>query len=926
MDTKIWNDKTEYKIGYLNINGFNHNIKHFDKDINLSNLSFVCIAETKLTSSIGNDKINSQLQNFDIIGREDTYTADNVAHMGMVVLQNKRVDIPTTDITFSLVSLTSAKCQYAKLDIHGKFSIVFVYINKTPTMLETEEIADKLKNEDVTFILGDFNINPTNEDGHKKINVISNQTEMQQINKESTRNTATLDLIFKKKGNELDFMPFVFENLYSDHSTIGFRYCKDGTISEKYNEHKIEIQDRLFLKKKTMDQMSKESQFSTDNTLKPKMETRKQDKESTKTKQHVNKSTKKSQQDKESTKIKSSTKQKKHPTNTLFREDEADNIVMDCQLDRVRLSHIRKLLKNEWVDSQVINCYMFLIRKKYTSVLTLDSWFNDEFKKKKYEMIDRRFKNDNVFNHHLWLIPINCNNTHWFLLTVDVTRLNEHKVDFNIYDSLGIHESWKKALEETKIRDFITWKYKKTFNMDEATLEFTTIDLYLRIPQQDNYIDCGVFTLMYAKYLAAGKRFSFGQDMRRFRKKISEEIKTENLEDIIWDDEEDLELPADFTEYENLYEDILLDDEEDFGMQANSTEYESLSTQKTKGISKGDPKLYRSEENLDQGNKSQKHSFGDEFTPNENQNKKRRKSEPDLNTSQVLSYEGLKIYRFENPGTNLCFSNAVTSVILNIREFQDILQEDIPTLSGNSVCKELKHLSQLPNDTNSSTKNLRRKIQDKCLEKQQNTKRFDNNMQHDAAEFLNSLLEHMLCDNPDIMNRLFGETQNRIFCMNEECNRVHRTPSNLVNIISLTIVGTTLNMCLDEYFNNQSIQRNCSHCNSQRASQVTEFTVEPTVLIFQMIRFKYCETNQSIEKMHNELSVETTIQLSSGASYEIVGAIFHHGATPNAGHYTAAVYCREKDTFYYCNDNTISEMDSLTRKQSTVYIVVYEKQ
>ena len=44
------------------------------------------------------------------------------------------------------------------------------------------------------------------------------------------------------------------------------------------------------------------------------------------------------------------------------------------------------------------------------------------------------------------------------------------------------------------------------------------------------------------------------------------------------------------------------------------------------------PKLYKSEENLDLGKKtkSQKHNFNYEFTPNENQDKKRRKSEPNL--------------------------------------------------------------------------------------------------------------------------------------------------------------------------------------------------------------------------------------------------------------------------------------------------------
>ena len=142
--------------------------------------------------------------------------------------------------------------------------------------------------------------------------------------------------------------------------------------------------------------------------------------------------------------------------------------------------------------------------------------------------------------------------------------------------------------------------------------------------------------------------------------------------------------------------------------------------------------------------KNREQNLSDEFTSHENQNKKRRKSEPNLYPSQYPSYESCKIYKFENPGTNLCFSNAVTSVILNIKGFQDMLKGNITRLNQNSVFMELKKISQLQNNTNSCTKNLRRKIQEKCIENHQNTIFFDNNRQHDAAEFLNSLLEHML--------------------------------------------------------------------------------------------------------------------------------------------------------------------------------------
>ena len=256
-------------------------------------------------------------------------------------------------------------------------------------------------------------------------------------------------------------------------------------------------------------------------------------------------------------------------------------------------------------------------------------------------MIDRRFKNDDLFNQNLWLIPINCSNRHWFLLTIDVTHVRDNKIEFKVYDSIGDLKSWKKTLEEAKIKAFILWKFKKTFNLQEAQFDFRTTDLSLGIPQQNNSIDCGVFALMYAKYLAAGKTFSFGQDMTRFRKKIYEEIRKEKLEDIIWDNEEDWELPANFTEFKTV--------------------------RRPRKI--GKQNLHRSEEKLNQGNKekSRKHDFSDEFASHKNQNKKRRKSEPNLYPSQYPSYEGCKIYKFDNPGTNLCFSNAVTSVILNIQ-------------------------------------------------------------------------------------------------------------------------------------------------------------------------------------------------------------------------------------------------------------------
>ena len=61
LKTKVWENESELKIGYLNINGLYHNLKNLDNDSNLSNLDFICIAETKLESGIDTEAINDAL-------------------------------------------------------------------------------------------------------------------------------------------------------------------------------------------------------------------------------------------------------------------------------------------------------------------------------------------------------------------------------------------------------------------------------------------------------------------------------------------------------------------------------------------------------------------------------------------------------------------------------------------------------------------------------------------------------------------------------------------------------------------------------------------------------------------------------------------------------------------------------------------------
>jgi hypothetical protein len=123
---------------------------------------------------------------------------------------------------------------------------------------------------------------------------------------------------------------------------------------------------------------------------------------------------------------------------------------MDCPLDVARLSNIRKLLIGEWIDSNIINCYFYMINRDFSHVFTMDSWFNEKLKSRSFQTIDssKQFRNINLFQYGIWIIPVNCNNNHWFLLTIDTTCMAGRKLIMKIYDSLGKSQTWKRVLEE----------------------------------------------------------------------------------------------------------------------------------------------------------------------------------------------------------------------------------------------------------------------------------------------------------------------------------------------------------------------------------------------------------------------------------------------------------------------------------------------
>lgn len=819
----------------------------------------------------------NDLGNFEIIWRKDVSTVENIPHMGMLILKNKWIvdqfSIITTDIIN--IDMNGKKLQYCKINIGNEMPILNVYINRTPANHEIGRIGEILRKENAKVILGDFNINPDQNEGFEKINNFEINNKMTQVNTESTRHNRTLDLIFRIIDmKELDFMPFAFKNLYSDHAAIGFRYCKDGEISGEYEEMEIRNQKKAFLRKKTLDEMEPESDFTE--------------------------------------RKKNSTKSGKKPQELHPERNESDPIIMECPRDVVRLTNLRKLILGEWVDSPTINCYLYLIQQKFEKVFTMETFFNIQLKTRNIYEIDRQFTKTKtkLLDYDLWIIPVNCTRTHWFLVTVDLKEIINKKIIIRIYDSLGELKLWESVFESRKMEMFIHSKYLGKYQLIQSPLEISTYDLSNSIPQQDNGNDCGVFCMVFSKYLAAGELFNFGPiDMPKFRKKIYNEISTSKLEDIFWDQEEEFDFPDycfDKTTYKKGSEYSNKEKQEG----CHSTPLHSSNKKKNDKNQRSKNEKNSDEENIDKEDKNP----NKDWTHNK--------------TSGNETFLVLKIYKFDNPPRkNLCFSNAVTTLLLNIKGIQDLLSENNPALKKNDIYRELKSLNQEVILFQHSTQNLRRIVQMLCIMYQQHTRTFDNNDQFDAAEFLSSLLEHLFKNNENILTSVFGKVQSTIFCTNANCNHVDQMSSNNVNIVVLQLSGPSLDLCLEEFLAPEDIKRNCPHCENNMATTVTTFSAFPKTIIFQLSRFFYSTIHGGIIKKRDKMNVPLSINLPGGPSYKLVGTINHYGDSANHGHYTCMLFHRNSGQFVLCDDEQITfKINSIDEKHSQdVYLVAYQQ-
>ena len=311
-----------------------------------------------------------------------------------------------------------------------------------------------------------------------------------------------------------------------------------------------------------------------------------------------------------------------------------------------------------------------------------------------------------------------------------------------------------------------------------------------------------------------------------------------------------------------------------------------------------------------------------------------RRSNKKTNQIERTKETMLKILLFSNePGNNLCFSNAVISMLLNIPIMNDIVSSEIEpgklNTKHNEITKELIKLFKEPQFSFQSTERIRTIIKLKCFKNGQLSRKFNDKKQHDAGEFMTSMFEHLFKETllpMDSHEKIFGGLmQEKIMC---KCGTVKSLPiENIPEIWTISIHGSTIQSCIDHYLIKDRIFFSCEACSNPRTEKEINLIVEPHTLIIQLKRYEFDSINKKSVKKHDSVICPTDVNLPGGSRYKLSSILNHEGSSPLNGHYTLSIFDQENKSFVLLDDAKI-QYDLLMEEEITKlsYIVTYVKE
>lgn len=124
------------------------------------------------------------------------------------------------------------------------------------------------------------------------------------------------------------------------------------------------------------------------------------------------------------------------------------------------------------------------------------------------------------------VLPVHVGHNHWCLAVINLQQRR-----FEYYDSLGgSNPECLRFLRRYVVDELTAQSVGGAAKAKELAVD-SWLDLTVKgIPQQNNGSDCGVFTMIFANYLAENRPFDFTfRDMPYFRRRIALEIAAQKV-------------------------------------------------------------------------------------------------------------------------------------------------------------------------------------------------------------------------------------------------------------------------------------------------------------------------------------------------------------------------------------------------------------
>ena len=182
---------------------------------------------------------------------------------------------------------------------------------------------------------------------------------------------------------------------------------------------------------------------------------------------------------------------------------------------------IERLKPRCWLNDNLVNYYLHLLSSSTSrKSMNFESYFYSSLIQRGHYSMINWFKNVNIFEFDIVYIPININNNHWILATIE-----SFKCKVTVYDSFKSNQS--NVL--TNLHSYINMKYNQYYKVN-LTNHWCFTQEY-NIPLQKNTYDCGVFLCKIAqiKSLNSDCFNFFARDMDYYRKNVLLSILTSKI-------------------------------------------------------------------------------------------------------------------------------------------------------------------------------------------------------------------------------------------------------------------------------------------------------------------------------------------------------------------------------------------------------------